>query len=99
MNILEQLDRLSSQVPPLVQQLSLAESLTSGSQVEEGVLVALRVEPIQRALASGLVATSPDGCCRGFAFCSDEAHRRCETMGDACRQIQGDGRSNPRNRK
>lgn len=53
---------------------------------------ALRVEPIQRALSTGLAVTRPDGWCRGFAFCSDEAHRRCETMGEAYRQIQGDAR-------
>jgi hypothetical protein len=57
---------------------------------------ALRVEPIQRALDSGLVVTRPDGWCRGFAFCEDSAHRRCETMGEAYRQVQGDARRIPR---
>ena len=53
---------------------------------------ALRAEPIGRALDSGLVVTRPDGWCRGFAFCADAAQRRCETMGAAYRQIQGDAR-------
>lgn len=57
---------------------------------------ALCVEPIQRALGSGLVVTRPDGWCRGFAFCGEEAHRRCETMGEAYRQLQRDARRIPR---
>jgi hypothetical protein len=51
---------------------------------------ALRVEPIQRALAGGLVVTRTDGWSRGFAFCGDEERRRCETIGEAYRHIQGE---------
>jgi hypothetical protein len=47
----------------------------------------LRVEPIQRALATGLVVTREDGWCRGFSFASGEA-QCCESVEAACDIIE-----------
>ena len=60
-----------------------------GSRQDAG-WYALRSEPIQRALETGLVVIRQDGWCRGLVFIKDEGQRCCADMGEAYKQIKED---------